>query len=120
MTDNDLARLWFGDVKRFDSFHWHGETFSLPRNAVLLLSSKHCPNQAYAIGKHLAMQCHVEMTEQMIRDWCEIGGQEIAASAGSPAVQSVTVMQAEMGDRLPELHRVAAQLYRNWLRGLVH
>ncbi len=105
---------------RFDSFHWHGETFGLPQGAVHLLSSAHCTNQAYAIGKHLVLQCHVEMTEQMIRDWCEVGAEELASSACSPAVQSAQVMQEQMGGKLPELHRVAAQLYRHWLHGLVH
>ncbi len=60
------------------------------------------------------------MTEPMIRDWCEIGAEELAASASSPAVQSAQVMQAQMGDKLPELHRVAVQLYRHWLHGLAH
>jgi hypothetical protein len=27
-------------------------------------------------------------------------------------------MQAQMHDKLPELHRVATQLYRHWLHGL--
>jgi GMP synthase-like glutamine amidotransferase len=120
VADNDVARQWFGDIKEFDSFHWHGETFSLPQGAVPLLSSAHCVNQAFAIGKHLAMQCHVEMTEQMIRAWCEAGAEELAAGASSPAVQSATVMQAQMGGKLPRLHRVAAQLYQHWLRGLAH
>jgi GMP synthase-like glutamine amidotransferase len=118
VSDNDSARAWFGDIRTFDSFHWHGETFSLPQGAVHLLSSAHCTNQAYAIGKHLALQCHVEMTEQMIRDWCEVGITELAASVGSPAVQSAQVMQAQMHDRLPELHKVAGQLYLYWLTGI--
>jgi GMP synthase-like glutamine amidotransferase len=118
VADNATARQWFGDIRGFDSFHWHGETFSLPQGAVHLLSSAHCTNQAYAIGKHLAMQCHVEMTEQMIRDWCKVGASEVAANADSPAVQSTEVMQAQMHGKLPELHRVATQLYRHWLQGL--
>lgn len=120
VSDNDTARAWFGNIEQFDSFHWHGETFSLPPGAVHLLSSAHCKNQAYAIGKHLAMQCHVEMTEQMIRDWCTAGADEIAASVGSPAVQSAEAMQQQMHDKLPELQRVASQLYRHWMHGLVH
>lgn len=118
VSNNDVAREWFGDIRSFDSFHWHGETFSLPQGAVHLLSSPHCANQAYAIGKHLAMQCHVEMTEQMIRDWCAVGADELAASASSPAVQSAVTMQAQMHDKLPELHRVATQLYLHWTHGL--
>ena len=118
VSDNDTAREWFGDITSFESFHWHGETFSLPQGAVHLLSSVYCDNQAYAIGKHLAMQCHVEMTEQMIVEWCEVGADELAASAQSPAVQSAATMQAQMHDELPGLHVVATRLYRHWLHGI--
>jgi GMP synthase-like glutamine amidotransferase len=118
VADSDAARQWFGDIREFDSFHWHGETFSLPQGAEHLLSSQYCANQAYAIGKHLAMQCHVEMTEHMIRDWSEAGAGEIAANIASPGVQSAETMQAQMHDRLPQLHRVAEQLYRHWLHGI--
>jgi GMP synthase-like glutamine amidotransferase len=118
VADNATAREWFGDIREFDSFHWHGETFSLPPGAELLLSSAHCASQAYAIGKHLGMQCHVEMTEPMIREWCKEGAAEVEANLNSPAVQTAEVMQAQMHDKLPPLHRVAEQLYRHWLRGL--
>lgn len=118
VADNEIAREWFGDIQQFDAFHWHGETFSLPSGAVHLLSSVNCENQAYAIGKHLAMQCHVEMMEPMIRDWCEVGAEEISSASSSPAVQSAQVMQQEMSDKLPALHHVAEHLYRQWLRGI--
>ncbi len=120
VSTNPTSHEWFGEIRKFDAFHWHGETFSLPQGAVHLLSSAHCANQAYAIGKHLAMQCHVEMTEPMIREWCRAGADEIAANVDSPAVQSASAMQAQMGDKLPGMHRVAARLYQHWLGGLAH
>ena len=89
VSDNDIARDWFGDIKNFQAFHWHGETFSLPQGATHLLSSAHCANQAWAIGKHLALQCHVEMTAAMISAWCDVGAGEVEAAKASPAVQSV-------------------------------
>jgi len=118
VSDNATAREWFGDIKSFDSFHWHGETFSLPQDAVNLLSSAHCANQAYAIGKHLVMQCHVEMLAPMVREWCDAGTDELAASASSPAVQSAQLMQEQAAEKLPKLQLVAEQLYRHWLHGL--
>jgi GMP synthase-like glutamine amidotransferase len=120
VADNAMAREWFGDIRAFDSFHWHGETFSLPPNSVHLLSSAHCANQAFVIGKHLALQCHVEMTEPMIREWCKGGAAELAANADSPAVQSAQEMQVQMHDKLPELHHAADHLYRQWLHGLAN
>ena len=118
VADNETAHSWFGGVRRFNAFHWHGETFTLPQGAVHLLSSVHCANQAWAVGKHLALQCHVEMTSGMISSWCEVGADEVRAAKDSPAVQSADAMQRQMADELPRLHEVAAQLYARWLGGI--
>ena len=118
VSDNDIARAWFGDIQNFSAFHWHGETFSLPQGATHLLSSLYCANQAYAIGRHLALQCHVEMTAEMIATWCAVGADEVAASSASRAVQPVTDMQQQMNGKLPRLHSVADQLYSHWVKGL--
>ena len=118
VADNEAARNWFGAVQNFQAFHWHGETFSLPQGATLLLSSAYCTNQAWAIGKHLALQCHVEMTAAMIVSWCEIGADEIATASASPAVQSAAEMRRQMAEELPRLREVAARLYTHWIAGL--
>ena len=118
VADNGSARAWFGEVSHFNAFHWHGETFSLPPGAAHLLSSAYCANQAWAIGKHLALQCHVEMTAEMITSWCEIGADEIAASSASPAVQTAAEMQRRMTGELPCLREAAKCLYSLWIRGL--
>jgi GMP synthase-like glutamine amidotransferase len=117
VADNDIARSWFGGIQDFEAFHWHGESFALPQGATHLLSNKHCANQAYAIGKHLALQCHVEMTAEMIAAWCVAGADEIGAS-NSPAVQSASEMQQQMNGKLPRLNSVADQLYSRWIKGL--
>ena len=118
VSDNDIARDWFGDVRHFSAFHWHGETFSLPQDATHVLSSAHCVNQAWAIGKHLALQCHVEMTAEMIAVWCEVGAVEVDASSDSPAVQSVSEIQQQTKDKLPRLNSVADRLYDRWVMGI--
>jgi GMP synthase-like glutamine amidotransferase len=117
VTDAPAARDWLGELRAFDGFHWHGETFSIPRGAERILESAHCPNQAFVLGKHLAMQCHVEMTADMVRAWCESGAKEIAASAG-PSVQTAPAMQEDLERRLAALHEVADRLYGRWIRGL--
>ncbi|MES1982425.1 MAG: type 1 glutamine amidotransferase [Pseudomonadota bacterium] len=116
-ADNVVAHHWFGNAPGFEAFHWHGETFSLPPGATHLLSSRHCPHQAYAMGKHLALQCHVEMTAEMIQSWCAVGAPEISAAAG-PAVQPVHIIQAQTGEKLPQLHAVARHIYQRWIGGL--
>lgn len=117
VSGNPVASSWFGDCQHFVAFHWHGETFALPQGVTHLLSSPYCHNQAYAVGKHLAMQCHVEMTAEMIEVWCTAGADEITAS-GSPAVQSAHEIKRRVNEYLPRLNSMAEQLYGHWIKGL--
>ena len=118
VEDNPAAREWLGDSpKSFLSFHWHGETFSLPPGAERILSSPWCENQAFALGRHLGLQCHVEMTPELIKSWCETGAREIAENLG-PSVQTAQAMQADLENRVPRLHRIADKLYSRWVKGL--
>ncbi len=48
-------------------FHWHGDTFDLPENAVVLASTDVCKHQAYFIHPNiLGLQFHLEMNENTI------------------------------------------------------
>ena len=118
VSDNEQARAWFGETNSFEAFHWHGETFSLPQGATHLLSSEHCGNQGFSLGKHLALQCHVEMTAELIRSWCEVGADEVAANSNSPAVQPVPQILKQMEKKLPSLNAIGARLYQHWIAGL--
>lgn len=117
VAGNPLAQEWFGEVSKFEAFHWHGEMFTLPKGSTPLLSSPFCENQAFALDRHLALQCHVEMTEGMIKAWCENGSEEIAASTG-PSVHPVEAIRTDLAKRVPALNRVADHLYERWISGL--
>lgn len=117
VADNAVAREWFGETSRFESFHWHGEAFTLPDGATRLLSSPYCKNQAFTLNMHLGMQCHVEMTEDMVKTWCQAGTDEIAGSSG-PAVQSAADMQTDLVNRVSALNQIAHRLYGKWISGL--
>ena len=117
VADNPVGRNWFGELPKFEAFHWHGEGFTIPEGATLLLSSPYCENQAFAMDGHLALQCHVEMTEEMVKAWCKSGAEEIAASPG-PSVQSVEAIQTALNQRVSTLNQVARRLYEKWISGL--
>lgn len=119
VISNETAKHWFGEIESFNGFHWHGETFALPKDAVHLLKSRYCEHQAYAVGKHLAFQCHIEMTEEMVNSWCEIGADEIAEAQSSPAVQSLEGVQQMLSLHCFFLNKVAKQVYAQWIKGLV-
>lgn len=118
VCDNGVAREWLGEVQAFEVFQWHGETFSIPPGATRVLENAHCANQAFALGKHLGLQCHIEITAELIELWAGGGAEEIRASAASPAVQSPDEMTKNLQSRLQALHRVADRLYDQWIENL--
>lgn len=59
-------------------FHWHGDTFDLPQNAIPIFYSEACRNQAFLYkDKVLGLQFHFEVTEQSIKAMIENGKHEL-------------------------------------------
>ena len=116
-----MAQAWFGPgCDAFVTFHWHGETFSVPQGATPVLSSPWCQNQGFALGPHLGLQCHIEMTAELVRSWCETGDREIARRPDA-AVQPVERILTDLDARLAALQAVADRgLYAlgRWPQGL--
>ena len=50
LDNNNMSDLFTGYNNPFTAFHWHEETFTLPQNAIRLVSSNNYPNQAFKIG----------------------------------------------------------------------
>ncbi len=119
-AEGKIAADWLGEFsgKSAMAFHWHGETFSLPAGATHLVSNAHCSHQMFALGPHLGMQCHVEMTPEMIATWCEQWADEALAVADLPSVQNPEQMQAQIAERLPVMRQLSQQLYSVWIKGL--
>jgi len=111
-----LTTEWLGGPLSFEAFHWHGETFSLPPDATRILTSAYCANQAFVRGPHLGMQCHVEMTDTMIRAWCQQWAAENVPASAS--VQTPEQMQTDMDARIAAMRVIADRLYSRWIKGL--
>jgi GMP synthase-like glutamine amidotransferase len=120
IVDSPVAREWFGgELREFDTFQWHGDTFSIPPGAERILTGAHCENQGYVVGdRHLGLQCHVEMTPDMIESWLGSGKSELEENLWSPAVQPAERIRGDMPKRLPALSLTAERLYERWIRNL--
>ena len=78
-------------------FHWHGETFDLPKGAVRLATSEACENQSFQLGKKvIGLQFHLEMTSEgvsAILDKCKhelVPGPYIQTEAELKEVKNIT------------------------------
>ncbi|MEP6466195.1 MAG: type 1 glutamine amidotransferase [Parafilimonas sp.] len=56
----------------FTTFHWHGDTFTLPEKAVHLFKTKTCDQQGFIYNNHVAgLQFHVEIKEDLLKSMIE-------------------------------------------------
>ncbi|WP_316635464.1 type 1 glutamine amidotransferase [uncultured Flavobacterium sp.] len=61
-----------------DVFHWHGETFTIPENAIRLFQSAGCANQGFLYkDRVLGLQFHFEVTRETMRDMAIAGQDEL-------------------------------------------
>jgi GMP synthase (glutamine-hydrolysing) len=73
---NDLipetnSSLFSGFDNPFTVFHWHGDTFDLPKGAIRLAHSEIYHNQAFQFKCAVGLQFHLEVNEEMVNLWLD-------------------------------------------------
>ena len=92
---------------RFPVFQWHGETFDLPQDAILLATAQDYPHQAFRFGDlTYAFQFHCEVTKKMVKEW--LGASEVNGAKQQEIISSLSI-------HLPVVH----QLCRNVMQPLL-
>lgn len=114
-----VSKDWLGVAagETITVYQWHGETFDLPMGSELIATNSYCQNQMFALGPHLGMQCHIEMTPAMIQSWCEQWDDEQVAPG--PSVQTPAEMISQIERRMPQLRVLADNLYGHWIQPLL-
>jgi len=70
-----LATLFSTDT---EVFHWHSDTFDLPKGAIALASSAACLNQGFIWqNRVVALQFHLETTRKNVQDLVEHFGDDL-------------------------------------------
>ena len=65
------------------ALHWHGDRIRLPKEATLLASSLHCPEQVFRIGRHtIGLQCHLELSGPSLERWISADGAYVMHALG--------------------------------------
>lgn len=76
-----------------DIYHWHGDTFDMPENALHIGSSEACKNQGFIYNDRvIGLQFHLETNPEWVESLAERFPEELD---GSRYVQSVEEMLAK-------------------------
>jgi GMP synthase (glutamine-hydrolysing) len=115
--DTPLVREWFGDDPTPTVIQWHYESFNIPAGATRVATSPACPNQAWAYGKHLAMQFHIEINEVKIDSWVHEDDDKWAdARQRYDSVQDKIGILSGIPFHLAQHQATADRIYTNWLK----
>ena len=119
-VDDPLVEHWFGPTPTPTVIQWHYEAFSLPTGATKLASSSACPNQAWALGPHLAMQFHIEMDAKKAQEWAHDEEPKWAkARVEYDTVQDSSAILSGIETHLTQHQTTAEHIYSTWLQSVI-
>lgn len=97
LTTEGVGSRVFGRLPvRFDTLHWHGDTFTLPPGARCTASSALTPNQAFEAdgGRLVGLQFHLEATPESWSELIEHAGGDL-----EPGGEWVSSAESMLGRR---------------------
>ncbi|MEI7942765.1 MAG: type 1 glutamine amidotransferase [Candidatus Riflemargulisbacteria bacterium] len=78
-----------------DVFHWHGDTFTIPINAIKIFSSDGCSNQGFIYKENvIALQFHLETDRNSVKLLCKNCADEIVAGKYIQDVNTITKLSS--------------------------
>jgi GMP synthase-like glutamine amidotransferase len=94
----------------FIAFNWHYETLRSFRRRAHPVRQP-LPGTRGSRSAAPAFQCHFEVTEDIVREWCRASAREL--SHDRPRRQGRARILSQMKEHLPALHKIARHVY--WL-----
>ena len=93
----------------FMAFHWHGDTFEIPPQALRAAESEACANQAFMLGKAVGLQFHLESSMDSIDHLIKNCSDELV---DGKYIQSQEEILSHV-DWFPEINRLMALFLDN-------
>ena len=100
----------FSGLGNFCAFHWHNDTFDLPKGAVRLVESREYKNQAFRHGTVVGLQFHLEADSEMVKKWLA----ESASYVNSSSHLDIDYIAQQVDERMGEVALNLARFYANF------
>lgn len=98
------------DKSKTPMMQWHGDTFTLPKEATLLASSDLYKNQAFSYKNALGFQCHPEVTKTNVELWLALGKAELQQVG-----LSVPLLRQQTLDNIEVFDKQRSLFFNEWL-----
>jgi GMP synthase-like glutamine amidotransferase len=102
-----MLPLFTGFEKHFSVFHWHGDTYDIPKGSRQLVSSSVTPNQAFLYGDNvLGLQFHLEVTTGSLQSMVNHGKDELVVSNTTQSSEAILEEKRYLADNNRKMFRL--------------
>ncbi len=101
------SKLFDGIADPFTVFHWHGDTFDIPKNATRLAHSE-MYNQAFRYGSAVGLQFHFEVDREIVISWLD-NAQDLNLSYIDPAE-----IKSQIDSNIKDVQENMSIFYKNF------
>lgn len=110
IKDDSNSKLFSSFENPFTVFHWHGETFDLPKGSIRLAHSVDYENQAFQLGTAVGIQFHLEVDENMINLWLDKNEEKLKKI---PYIESIKIRQ-DINANISTVRKNMDTFYKNF------
>jgi GMP synthase (glutamine-hydrolysing) len=112
--DGKCDKLFRHAGSGFVGFHWHGDVFELPGDAVSLASSELTMHQAFRYKTNsYGFLFHMEATEKIVEGMVAGFAEELEEEG----IDGRSIL-SRCGDHIPQLHSAGSAVFKEWV-GLI-
>src|SRR5208283_3289609 len=100
-----------GLPNKLNLFHWHGDTFEIPKGCRNLAFSKACRNQAFTYGKRVAgLQFHFEYSSRYIAKNFKIRKNKLCKNKFVQNEEEILSQKAGFGEINGIMHKIMGNI----------
>src|SRR3990167_118752 len=104
--------LFHNIANHFTPFHWHSDTFSIPKGAERIAFNQHTVNQGFVYGNNvLALQFHLETTEQIATSLIKRFAEELTPGSQVQSAEKILANQSCFTKSAIIMHQLLDNLY---------
>ena len=104
------STFFSGFENPFTVFHWHGDTFDLPKGSIRLASSEHYPNQAFQYKSAIGLQFHLEVNDAMVNLWLDKTEEKLSGYSDI----DVNKIRSDIHENIPKVKSNMKIFYHNF------